>query len=151
MRMTCALTGHRTLPQNFDVNALYDALEARIRAGCDRFLCGMARGFDLTALGCLADLRERYKITLVACIPYRGQARGMSAADRRRYCDLLEACDEQIVLHEQYTQGCFLERDRYMVDRADVVLAYCTQEEGGTAYTVRYARRKGVDIVLLGR
>ena len=88
MRLTCALTGHRALPQNFNVNALYDALEERIRAGCDRFLCGMARGFDLTALKCLADLREKYKITLVACIPYRGQVRSMQQEERALYCSL---------------------------------------------------------------
>ena len=78
MRMTCALTGHRDLPDAFDKNALYDALEALIRRGCDRFLCGMARGFDLAALACLADLKQRYRITLVACVPYAGQERGFS-------------------------------------------------------------------------
>lgn len=149
MRLTCALTGHRVLPQNFNVNALYDALEACIRTGCDRFLCGMARGFDLTALKCLADLREKYKITLVACIPYRGQARSMHGEDRALYCSLLDVCDEKIVLHEAYMSGCFLERNRYMVDRADVLLAYCTQAEGGTAYTVGYAKKRGVNVILL--
>lgn len=148
MRLTCALTGHRALPQNFNVNALYDALEERIRAGCDRFLCGMARGFDLTALKCLADLREKYKITLVACIPYRGQVRSMQQEERALYCSLLDFCNEKIVLHEAYVNGCFLERNRYMVDRADVLLAYCTQEEGGTAYTIAYAKKRGVDVVL---
>ena len=149
MRLTCALTGHRVLPDHFNVNCLYDALEERILAGCDRFLCGMARGFDLTALRCLADLREKYKIILVACIPYRGQERGMESEDRELYRMLLDACDERIVLHEAYRHGCFLERDRYMVEHADVVLAYCTQDEGGTAYTVRYAAKMGIEVVLL--
>jgi len=49
MRKTCAITGHRDLSLNFDKNALYEELEKLIRDGCDRFLCGMAEGFDLTA------------------------------------------------------------------------------------------------------
>ena len=96
-----------------------------------------------------ADLREKYKIILVACIPYRGQERGMESEDRELYRMLLDACDERIVLHEAYRHGCFLERDRYMVEHADVVLAYCTQDEGGTAYTVRYAAKMGIEVVFL--
>ncbi len=148
MRKTCALTGHRELPAAFDRNRLYDGLEELIRGGCDRFLCGMARGFDLTALACLADLKEKYKISLVACIPFAGQERGFCERDRREYLRLLDACDEKIVLCEEYRAGCLLARDRYMADRADVVYAYCTRTEGGAAYTVSYARKKGVKVVL---
>lgn len=150
MRMTCALTGHRDLPDAFDKNALYDALEALIRRGCDRFLCGMARGFDLAALSCLADLKQRYRITLVACVPYAGQERGFSEREKREYRTLLEGCDECIVLSPHYRAGCLLARNRYMVDRADVLFAYCTRETGGAAYTVRYAQKQNVEVQLFG-
>ena len=42
MKKTCAITGHRELPVDFDKNALYDELENLVREGCDEFLCGMA-------------------------------------------------------------------------------------------------------------
>lgn len=151
MRLTCALTGHRELPARYDINVLYDALEERILAGCDRFLCGMARGFDLLALSCLMDLRKRYPLTLVACIPYGGQEYAVRGAERELYRSLRAACDEEIVLCPGYRSGCLPARDRYMADRADVVLAWCVRETGGTAYTVSYAKKKGVDVVFVPR
>ena len=149
MKKTCALTGHRELSPRFSVNALHDKLEEMIRDGCDRFLCGMAQGFDLRALACLVSLRQKYRITLVACVPYRGQGRGCSQEGRREYARLLEQCDEVYILQEKYEAGCLLARNRYMVDRADVLLAFCERESGGAAYTVRYAQKHGVPVEFL--
>ena len=33
-----------------------------------------------------------------------------------------------------------------MVDNADIVIAYCTRNSGGTAYTLGYAKEKGKEI-----
>lgn len=150
MRYTCALTGHRELPEQFDRNALYDALEELIRGGCDCFLCGMAKGFDLLALECLISLKQRYKIEIEACIPYAGQECSFSAADKKRYRAMLPWCDEKSVLFPAYFNGCFLARDRYMVEKADVVFAYCVQKSGGAAYTVSYAQKKGIRVRFFG-
>lgn len=139
----CALTGHRKLPGNFDLNALYDALEELIKEGYTRFCCGMAWGFDLTALECLADLKQRYHVRIEACIPYAGYEHGMPAEGRKKYRILLSWCDDKTVLYPAFFNGCFLARDRYMVDKADLVLAYCKKPTGGAAYTVRYAAEKG--------
>ncbi len=142
----CALTGHRILSEDFDINAVYDALEELLRGGCSEFFCGMARGFDLIALGCLRDLRKKYVFTVEACIPFRGQEKGFHGAERKEYDALLAFCDKKTVLYEEFFAGCLLARDRYMVDRADVVLAYLRAETGGTAYTVNYAQKHGVEV-----
>ncbi len=144
--MKCALTGHRDLPENFDVNKLYDALETAINEGYDTFYCGMARGFDLLSLDCLVALSRRYKIKLVACIPYEGHENSLSFETQKKYRSLLEWCDEKVVLYPAYCYGCYHARDRYMVDRADLVIAYCTRGSGGTAYTLRYAEKTGKEI-----
>ncbi len=146
---TCALTGHRELPEDFDKNGLCDKLELFLQNGCDRFLCGMAQGFDLEALDCLIPLRRKYRFTVEACIPYAGQGERLSAAARKRYGELLEFCDKKTVLFESYREGCFLARNRYMVDNADALLAYCKREKGGSAYTVAYAVKKGKPVVFL--
>ena len=146
----CALTGHRELPADFDRNALYDALDDLIREGCTYFCCGMARGFDLTALECLVDLKQRYHVRIEACIPYAGYEHGMSAGDRKKYRTLLSWCEIKTVLYPAFFNGCFLARDRYMVDRADLLLAYCKKPTGGAAYTVRYAKQQGKEIRFIG-
>lgn len=141
-RFTCALTGHRELPASFDNKLLYDTLEGLLIAGCDTFLCGMAEGFDLLALGLLIELKDRYEFYVEACVPFEGQERTFSEENRQKYFDLLARCDRETVLFDGYRKGCFLARDRYMVDLCDVVLAYCTKTTGGTYYTVSYAESK---------
>lgn len=147
--MTCALTGHRKLPPDFDRNGLYDGLEELIKEGYDRFLCGMAAGFDLLALDCLVALQAKYRIYIEACVPFDGQENSFSIEEKRRYRELIQWCSVVRVLYPAYQNGCYLSRDRYMVDRADILFAYCVKETGGTAYTVRYARTKGVKVIFL--
>lgn len=144
---TCALTGHRELPLGFDENRLYDKLEELLKKGCDCFLCGMAQGFDLTALACLVDLKERYRFSIEACIPYEGHSLRLPADLKKKYQTLLQWCDRKTVLYENYREGCFLARDRYMVDSADIVFAYCIKKTGGTAYTVNYALQKKIPVI----
>lgn len=145
-RKICALTGHRELPADFDKNALIDLLEERILAGTDYFLCGMAAGFDLLALECLLYLRQKHKIKIEACIPCLGQESSFGSYERERYQKFLEACDRKTVLFDNYRQGCYHARDRYMVNCADELVAYCKRTKGGTAYTVREAGKKGIPV-----
>lgn len=144
------MTGHRKLPREFDKNAVYDRLEELIKSGCDTFFCGMAEGFDLLALECLTDLKQKYRIYIEACIPYAGQESKFCAEERKKYRELLSWCDKRTVIFPAYRNGCFLIRNKYMVDCCDVLLAYCTKSSGGSAFTVNYAREKEKEIVFIG-
>ncbi len=143
---SCALTGHRILPDGLDKKLLFDELETLIKEGYDHFFCGMAEGFDLLTLGFLVELKERYPICLEACIPFQGQESSFSEENRELYRDLLLRCDRVTTLFSHYKKGCFLIRDRYMADCSDLIFAYCTKRTGGTAYTVRYAEQTGKKI-----
>ena len=144
--MICALTGHRVLPKNFDKNRLFDELEELIKAGCDKFICGMAMGFDLAALECLVTLRQKYRFVIEACVPFNGQENTFPPAVQEKYRELITWCDIVRILYPEYQDGCYLARDRFMVDRADLLYACCSRERGGTAYTVNYAKKKGVEV-----
>ena len=147
---TCALTGHRDLPPDFDRDALYDDLEAIIKAGCDHFLCGMAWGFDLAALECLVALRRKYRFTLSAYVPFDGQEKSFPSEEQQKYKELIAWCDVVRILYPAYQNGCYLARDRFMVEHADLLYAYCTRKTGGSAYTVKYAQSHGVDVRFYG-
>ena len=42
------------------------------------------------------------------------------------------------------------ERNRFMADNSDVLIAvYDGSEKGGTAYTVNYAKKKGLDVIII--
>lgn len=140
MANSCAFTGHRNM-QDLDYALLDRVVENLIKTGCKRFLCGMARGFDLAAAESVIALKAEYPdLSLVACIPYGGQEIGLSIFDRARYKRILENCSEVLVLSEEYYHGCLHVRDRFMIDNSEVVVCYLRTMSGGTYYTVEYAR-----------
>ena len=106
--------------------------------GIDSFLCGMAVGFDLLAAETVLSLKKKNPhIKLIACIPCIGQEKYFSKTDQKRYVEAVAKADEQVILADAYYRGCMQARDKYMADRGDIMVAYCTKKEGGAAYTVR--------------
>ena len=47
------------------------------------------------------------------------------------------------------SQGCMHKRNRHLVDNSSVCVCYLNKENGGTAYTVDYAGKKGLEIINL--
>lgn len=108
------------------------------------FYTGMALGVDQWGAEIVLDMKRQYPhIRLIAVVPCETQANKWSAEQRERYFNTLAVCDEVITLYARYTPQCMLERNRYMVDHANYLLAVCDgSAKGGTAYTVRYAQEK---------
>ena len=105
--------------------------------------CGMALGFDLLAAERVIEFKAKYPgVQLIACIPCAGQCEKYSPSNQKRYAEILKNCDEQVCLSEFYFKGCMHARNRYMVERADCMIAYIQKEEGGTAFTVKLFRKK---------
>ncbi len=140
---SCAFTGHRSLPENFDKEKLFQAVETLIVNGVCLFYNGMAMGFDLLAAECVLSLKEKYPhIKLFACIPFYGQEKSFPQTDKDRYAEILKKADNQTVLAERYFRGCMQVRNRYMADNADILVAFCKKETGGAAFTVKYFQKK---------
>ena len=73
-----------------------------------------------------------------------------SASAREIYFSIIEQADEVVYVSQEYREGCMLERNRYMVNHAACLLAvYNGEWRGGTAMTVRYARKLGRKIIIL--
>lgn len=157
--MICAFTGHRPkrLPWGSNEDDPYcqalkimlrRTVEQAIQRGCCHFLCGMALGCDTYfAETVLAVKQDAAHIRLEALVPCLDQAEHWSAADRRRYEDLLARCDVVTVLEDTYTEGCMQRRNQVMVDRADLLITIWDGSAGGTGSTVRYARKKGLELL----
>ncbi len=136
---SCAFTGHRELAEDFSARKLKKEIKRMIERGVVTFYNGVAMGFDLIAAELVLELKKKYPhVKLVAHVPCLGQEKYYSGEDKERYAAVLKQADEQVVLFEHYTRGCMHARNRYMVDRADYLIAYCHSEKGGTAYTVQY-------------
>lgn len=158
---SCSFTGHRPekLPwgsRETDPRcaALKRGIAREVKKAYDRgfrhFLCGMARGTDLYFCEEALALREQHRdITVEAVIPFAGQAERWSGTDQRRYQTLLDRCNMETMIQYQYDRGCMHRRDRYLVDRANLLLAVFSGVPGGTVYTLNYARKKGTETVIL--
>ena len=146
-----AFTGHRTY-DGTAAESLSAAVERLYGRGFRTFLSGMAVGFDLAAAEAVLTLRDTGELEgakFTAMLPCPSQADRWSTQDRARYRALLARCDEAKLLEAVYTSGCMLRRNRAMVDAADALLTVFDGSEGGTAATIRYAKRCGVEIVPL--
>ena len=146
----CAFTGHRNLNSGgFDINLLDRVILDLIKTGTEKFICGMALGFDLTAAQIVYAYKRVYDIKLVACIPCANQTDTFSEKSKRLYDYILGKCDEVITLAPEYYSGCMQARDRYMVDNSDLLVCYLRKNFGGTYYTVNYAKKQGKKIIEL--
>lgn len=159
---SCCFTGHRPnkLPWGDNerdarclrtLTHLNVALDLAYQNGYRHFLCGMAQGGDLYFAEAVLALRnERSDITLEAVRPCPTQADRWDETQKARYHAILAQCDFETMVQHHYDRGCMLRRNRYMVDRANLVLAlYDGIPKGGTAQTILYAAQQKRQIQLL--
>ena len=138
----CVFTGHRELYDKDLKKKIQKAILLHIEKGVYTFYNGVAKGFDLLSAECVLELKKEFPhLKLIACIPYYGQEKGYSQTDKQRYSDILKKADEQILLSERYYKGCLQNRNRFMVERCQQMIAYLKQDTGGTAYTVKYFKK----------
>ena len=115
-----------------------------IEDGYTHFISGFAAGADLLFSEIVAGLKEIYPITLEAAIPYPGRMKTPDKTFRR----LIRCCDTVKVHSNGYFKGCYMRRNRYMINQSQRVIAvYDGRPTGGTATTVRYAKGKDVRVV----
>lgn len=141
---TCCVTGHRDIPASkIDVVKynLYREIQAAIADGYTRFISGFADGSDLLFAAIVAEEKQRNPaLSLEAAIPYRGRMQ----TPNREFQRLLLVCDQ---VRESYIPSCYMERNRYMVDHSQRVIAvYDGRKYGGTFSTIRYASAIGRDV-----
>lgn len=148
MCKTCAFTGHRNLNfTDYDPELLDRVVLNLIKNGCERFLCGMAKGFDLDAAQTVIKYKKQYGVKLIACVPCAGQADKFPVKVRKLYGSIIKECDEVEILSDCYYNGCMLSRNRYMIDNCDVLVSFLRKKSGGTYYTVNYAKQKDKKII----
>lgn len=153
--LTCCFTGHRVLPME-GRERIRERLEAAItgliQRGYHIFCAGGALGFDTMAAQTVLRLKAAYpQIRLCLFLPCKDQTRRWSEEDCVVYNAILAQADEVRYVSERYFSGCMQKRNRALVDASSVCVCCLTEETGGTAYTVKYAQRKGLEIINIGK
>ena len=161
MALSCAFTGHRPyrLPFHCEEDpgcillkaSLTEQIKGLIQGGVESFLSGMAMGIDLWAAEIVLCLRrENPNLKLICVLPCPSQADFWNLPMKKRYFTVLSQSDKQIMVSSVYGPECMRQRNRWMVEHADLLLAvYNGISQGGTAYTLQYAISKKKPVVLL--
>lgn len=159
---SCSFTGHRPhkFPWRYNetdsrCTALKTALAEQItslaEAGVTAYYGGGADGVDCRAALVVLELKKKNPaLNLHLILPHEGQADKWSDSAQERYRFILSQADSLEYVSHDYYDGCMLDRNRRLVDAADLLLAvYNGERRGGTAATVRYARKLGRRVIIV--
>lgn len=122
-----------------------------VENGVMDFYSGGADGVDCWASLIVLELRQKNPaLKLHLILPHERQADRWSNSTQERYRLILDQADSVEYVSQEYYEGCMLDRNHRLVEAAGVLLAvYNGERRGGTAATVRYARKLGRKIILL--
>ncbi len=151
--MTCCFAGRRAFSWGEDPDKrgelskkLEQAIDAAVSKGVLHFICGNAIGVDSWAAQIVLEKKkDNPQIFLEIAVPFENHNANVALCrDIRQKADLVH-----IVSDTKCRKHAFYERDRYMVDNSDMLIAVYESagERGGTARTIRYAEAIGVEVI----
>ena len=146
---TCCFTGHReiTLPVETIKYNLEKQLKRLISSSVIYYGAGGALGFDTIAALTVIKLRQIYPhLKLIMVLPCKEQTKGWNSNDIEIYNYILNQADKVVYTSENYYPGCMHKRNRHLVNNSSHCICYLEKNTGGTAYTVNYAKEKGLTI-----
>lgn len=148
---TCCFTGHREIAEKHRETlprVLNAILRGLISNGYFIFVTGGALGFDTLAAEAVLSLKEEFpQLMLKVVAPCADQTENWQDKDRRRYERIRRAADDYICMSAKYTRDCMKRRNIEMVNMSAVCIAYCFRERTGSAQTVAFAHREGIDVI----
>ena len=161
MEYIVCFTGHRPnkLPWGYNESLpsciafkkdLYDMLEKAIQNNYTYFISGLALGIDLICAETVLELKKKYpNVKLEGAIPCANQDARWNEPSKKRYAKVVNQCDYTNVLSPVYTDDCMNERNKYMVEKSDVVIAIWNGKPSGTGNTVKFAKDKCCKIKII--
>lgn len=137
--MTVTFCGHAQISQNEKIeNWLCDVTQKLIEQGATTFYLGGYGAFDNLAASVLRSQKKRYpQIELILVLAYLNTGRDTSGYDSTVYPPLETVPRRFAISH----------RNRWMVESADVLVAYVLHDWGGAATTLRCAKQKKKQII----
>ena len=141
--MKVTFCGHSDVAHPEEVRRwLSETVEGLIQQGADMFLLGGYGAFDRMAASVVWNLKQKYpQVQSVLVKPYLNREMDESQYDWTVYPGLETVPPLYAITH----------RNRYMVEEADLVVAYVLHGWGGAAQTLEHAKRKKKSIILYKR
>lgn len=162
----CCFSGHR--PDRFPWGTderdagcrrlkklLKEEIENALLDGYTHFIAGGASGVDTWAAEIVLELKRRGKkpLTLEIAVPFAGYNRLLGRGEAKRQQKISGAADRVTVVSQMKSVLAYYERNRYMVDGSQRLIAvydHAAGIRGGTFQTLRYAEKKGIEVRRIG-
>ena len=137
--MVVTFCGHREVTNPAEVREwLYRQVAELLRTGARVFLLGGYGEFDRMAAAVVWELKSDYPgVQSILVLPYPDKK-----ADTHNY-----DCTEYPPLEKVPRRYTISHRNRYMVEQADVVVAYVGHSWGGAAQTLKFAQRRNKKVI----
>ena len=137
--MIVTFCGHREIAQTTEVEEwLQTVIRGLIEQGATTFYLGGYGAFDGLAASVLRKEKKNHPwIELILVLAYLNGRQDAAGYDGSVYPELEKIPRRFAILH----------RNRWMVQSADVVVAYVLHDWGGAATTLRYAKQKRKRII----
>lgn len=148
----CCFTGHRPAKLAYSENEikllLENAIDNAIAAGFVTFITGMAMGVDIWAAEIVLEKRKNNGcLHLICAVPHPDFEKRRNEFEQKRYKNIIENADYVTTVCGGYFNGVYQVRNKFMVDRSNLVIAVWNGAPSGTKNTVDYAVSKGVRVI----
>lgn len=137
-------------------NAIKTQVCFLVAEGHTHFISGMSRGVDMWAAEAVLEIQKNFpSISLEAALPCITQASRWTEEQRNRYIVLLSKCNKLTYVNYHYFDTCKHERNKYMLDKADTVIAVLNEpldskaNKASSSYATFYAAKKGKRLILI--
>ena len=138
--MNSVFFGHRDCPDSLRPRLL-EIIKAQIKRGVLRFYVGNHGNFDRMALSCLRELKRIYpEISYAVVLAYLPTNPTVYQPNETVLPEEIESVPRRYAIDF---------RNRWMINHADLVVAYVTRSFGGAAKYVKKAENKGATIINL--
>lgn len=154
----CCVTGHRpdAFPWKNDtedvrfhifLKRIEQAVDTALLLNAGRFICGNALGVDTwTAQIVLEKRKHDPDIYLEVALPFLSHnSNSLSCLNVQKQADWTH-----VVSTKKCRKAAFFQRDKYMVDHSDMIIAVYDDQmprKGGTQRTLAMAKEKGLKII----
>ncbi|WP_250277792.1 SLOG family protein [[Clostridium] colinum] len=163
MNKVCSFTGHRPNKFNFKYDEehidcirikakLIDEIENLYLNGVKYFLTGCAMGVDIWCAEIVLQLMKKYNdIKLFCVLPFNNHCEKWNESYKLRLKNIIDNSTKTIKLQESYTTDCYFKRNKYLVDKSNIILGVydLNIEKSGTKNTLNYAIQQNKEIIIL--
>lgn len=89
-------------------------------------------------------------LKLHCILPCKTQADKWTPTSKDIHRSILEQADSIVYISRDYHERCMMERNKFMVDHADILLAVCRKiPRSGTEATINYARKMNKEVIMI--